>query len=245
MTARQIDSDEGLPPVRLVPCADRGRAGCAIVRRAVALAAEGVPEIKVCTPEECKPNVKAFVVAVDSSQSCRALAGLREVGVKPAIVISASEVLAKAGLVKPGVDVRGETENLAQALAGAIRDSLKTVLEEVRERREYREQMAPILDRFQKIWDALDRLPSPNGTAEPKERKRVELLGKRSRNLFTKLDELVPPVQWAEPHDLFQDALLCIAFAAEGWVCDDADRWEQNMEKARVQIRPLLRRVAP
>jgi hypothetical protein len=72
---------------------------------------------------------------------------------------------------------------------------------------------------------------------------RVDLLGKRARNLFVRFDEIVPPSEWAQEHDLFQDALLCIAYACEGWVGGGGERWERNMEKARAQAGPLLRRL--
>jgi len=101
-----------------------------------------------------------------------------------------------------------------------------------------------VMARFQGIWPKLEALPSPDGLPGHQDRRQVELLGRRSRNLFVKFDEIVPPAQWAEPHDLFQDALLCIAYACEGWVAGDAERWKQNMEKAHTQIRPLMRRLA-
>jgi hypothetical protein len=158
-------------------------------------------------------------------------------------VVSAPTVLARMGLVKPGVDVRARTEELAGALASAIRESLGEVLTRMRERRRYREEMAPIISRFDGIWGKVEALVSPNGAVSDEEKSRVELLARRSRNLFVKFDEVVPPSEWAEPHDLFQDALLCIAYACEGWISGDVERWEQNLEKARVQLQPLLRRV--
>lgn len=241
--AEALEEKAKLPPVRLVPCADRGRAGCAIVRRAVELAAAGVPEIKICAPEQCQPGGKAFVVAVDASDSCQAYAALREVGVRPGVIISAPEVLSRAGLVRPGVDVRANIEPLAEALAAAIRDSLTSVLAEVRERQRYQREMAPVLGRFRGIWSKVEAMTTPNGAPEEAERQHAELLSRRSRNLFTKFDEIVPPAQWSEPHDLFQDALLCLAYALEGWTTGDAARWERNLEKARVQVKPLLRRL--
>jgi hypothetical protein len=213
------------------------------VRRAVELVAAGNPEVKVCLPEQCQPGGKAFVVAVDASSSCQACPSLRQVGVRPAVIISAAEVLARLGLVRPGVDVCARVEELAQALAGEIRASLESVLAEVRERRRYREEMAPVMERFRGIWSKVEAMVAPNGTPEAAERQRAELLSRRSRNLFTKFDEIVPPAQWSEPHDLFQDALLCLAYALEGWTAGDAGRWEQNLEKARVQVKPLLRRL--
>ena len=128
-------------------------------------------------------------------------------------------------------------------VAEAIRASLQEVLEEVRDRRRYREEMAAVIKRFQGIWGKVEALPPPNGLPEEKAKAALDLLAKRSRNLFVRFDEVVPPSRWAEPHDLFQDALLCVAYACEGWTSGDADRWEQNLEKARVQIRPLLRRL--
>ena len=232
-------------PVIIVPCARGDQAGCEIVHRAVGLVAEQTPELVVLPPEDCPERGRRFVVAVDSCRACQASAALEACGVRPSAVISAPEVLSRRGLVRPGVDVRAEVERLSQALAEAIQESLGEVLEEVRERRRYREGMAPILQRFGGIWEAVEALsPPPNGAPSEQERKRVELLGKRSRNLFQRFDEVVPPEEdWSEPHDLFQDALLCIAYACEGWVSGDAARWEQNLEKARVQIRPLLRRL--
>ncbi len=103
--------------------------------------------------------------------------------------------------------------------------------------------MAPVMKRFHGMWGKVESLPSPNGLPEEKDRSAVELLGKRARNLFVRFDEIVPPSRWSEPHDLFQDALLCIAYATEGWAVGDAERWEQNLEKARVQVEPLLRRL--
>jgi hypothetical protein len=231
------------PVALLVPCADSGRAGCRIVRRAVEMIAAEVPEVVVATPEECRYNAKAFIVAVDSSSACQAMGELRQVGVKPSQTVSAPAILAAAGLLKPGVNPQEHLEELAQALAAGIRESLAEVLEEARRRRAYIEQMMPIVERFRAIWDRLSALPEPNGVVEHAEAQKVELLGKRARNLFTKLDEFVPPAEWSQPHDLFQDALLCIAYATEGWAAGDHDRWEQNMEKARTQIRPLLRRL--
>lgn len=227
----------------LVPCADSERAGCCIVRRAVEIVAAETPEVAVATPEECRHSAKSFIVAVDGSSVCQAMGSLREVGVKPAQVVSAPAVLAKSGLLQPGRDPKEHREELAQALAEGIRASLAKVLEETRERRRYQEEMAPILQRFHAIWDKLDALSAPNGHADAAAAQRVELLGRRARNLFVKFDEVVPPADWAEPHDLFQDALLCVAYATEGWAHGDADRWEQNLEKAKAQIRPLLRRV--
>jgi hypothetical protein len=168
---------------------------------------------------------------------------LRDCGCRPGAVVSAPSVLAQAGLVKPGVDVRARAEELAQTLASAIRDSLQTIFTEMRERRRYREEMDPIVTRFHGIWDKLTALPAPDGAAEQAEAQKVELLGRRSRNLFVKFDEILPPSEWSESHDLFQDALLCLAYATEGWAVGDADRWEQNIEKAKTQTRPLLKRL--
>ena len=230
--------------VILVPCAGSGRVGCEIVRRAVELVAAETPEVALATPEACPGQGRRFLVAVDGSSWCRATAALEACGCRPALVISAPEVLARAGLVRPGVDLRASIDELSRALAEAIRESLGEVLEEARERRRYREGMGPVLERFRGLWGSVETLgPPPNGVPAEQERRRVELLGKRCRNLFTKFDEVVPPSQWAEPHDLFQDALLCIAYACEGWVAGDAARWEQNLEKARVQVRPLMRRL--
>ncbi len=242
-----MSHDEELRPdsaeVILVPCPGSGRAGCAIAARAVELAARELPEVAVAPPEECPKGGRRFVVAVDGSSGCQASAALKDCGARPTQVLSAPEILARAGLVRPGVDVRARLPELAQVVAQAIRDSLQEVLEETRERRRYREEMTPVIKRFEGIWAKVELLPPPNGLPEEKERAAVELLAKRSRNLFVRFDEVVPPSRWAEPHDLFQDALLCIAYACEGWTSGDVARWEQNLEKARVQVEPLLRRL--
>jgi hypothetical protein len=232
------------PAVILVPCAETERAGCRIVRRAVEIVAAKAPEeVTVATPEECRGHAKPFIVAVDGSSACQAMGGLREVGMKPAQVVSAPAVLAASGLLRPGVNPKEHVEELAQALAAGIRESLARVLEETRARRRYQQEMAPVMQRFRGLWEKLEALETPNGHADPAAASRVELLGRRARNLFTKFDEVVPPAEWSEPHDLFQDALLCIAYATEGWAHGDAGRWEQNMEKAKAQLRPLLRRL--
>ena len=226
----------------LVPCAESGRAGCEIVRRAVARVAADTPEALTAESEECPGDSRKFVVAVDASHACRASAALEECGARPSAVISAPAVLAKAGLVRPGVDVRANIEGLAEALTGAIKESLGEVLEELRERNRYRDEMAPVLRRFQSMWTKVEAFPPLDGAPDESARSQVALLAKRARNLFVRFDEVVPPVRWAEPHDLFQDALLCIAFACEGYAAGDPARWRENVEKARVQIRPLLRR---
>ncbi len=227
----------------LVPCAYTDRIGCRIVQRAVELAAADTPEVATAEPADCPKGPGKFVIAVDASSACKASEELEKCGARPSATVSAPEVLAREGLVRPGVDVRGRVDELAEALADAIRESLTEVLEEVRERGRYREEMAPVMKRFQGIWGKVESLPSPNGVPEAKEQSAAELLAKRARNLFVRFDEVVPPSRWAEPHDLFQDALLCIAYASEGWAAGDSDRWEQNMEKARVQVKPLLRRL--
>jgi hypothetical protein len=226
-----------------VPCENSGHAGCEIVRRAVNLVASATPEVTAIAPDLCPRGGRNFVVAVDGSSACQASLALKRCGVRPGAIVSAPSVLAGAGLVRPGVEVRGKIEELGQALAAAINESLEAALVEARERRRYQQEMAPVIERFEGIWSKIEALPSPNGAAPPAESSRVELLAKRSRNLFVKFDEIVPPAEWAEPHDLFQDALLCIAYACEGWVAGDAGRWEQNLEKARVQVAPLLRRL--
>jgi len=230
------------PAVTLVPCADAGRAGCQIVRRAAELVGASTPAV-VRVAEECPRGTRSYVVALDSSSACRASDTLLGCGCRASAIISAPEVLARSGLLKPGLDVRAHTEELAQALAAAIRDSLVAVFAEAEARQRYREEMAPVMSRFQGIWEKLAALPSPNGAAEPAEGQKVELLGRRARNLFVKFDELMPPAEWSEPHDLFQDALLCIAYATEGWAAGDETRWEQNLEKAKAQIAPLRRRL--
>ncbi len=242
--AEQDDGNRDLHPVTLVGCAEGDNAGCEIVRRAVAMVAADTHEAAVATAEQCPRGRKTFVVAVDGCSSCQASGALRRCGVRAGAVVSAPAVLAAAGLVRPGVDVRLRLDELAEVVAAAIRESLKGALDEARERRRYREEMTPVMARFKGIWSKVQALPSPNGAAPPEERPRVELLAKRSRNLFGKFDEIVPPSAWAEPHDLFQDALLCIAYACEGWVSGDAERWEQNLEKARVQVKPLIQRVS-
>lgn len=230
--------------VILVPCA-RGRGvGCEIARRAVEAVVADTPEAAVAEAKDCPRSRRRFIVAVDGSGRCSASQVLAECGVRSTVVVSAPAVLARAGLVKPGVDVRARAEELAAALASEIEGSLREVLEEVRERQRYREEMAPVLQRFRGMWAKFEALPPPpNGGAPEADRGRVDLLGKRSRNLFVRFDEVVPPAQWAEPHDLFQDALLCIAYACEGWVAGDDERWAANLEKARVQVKPLLRRL--
>jgi glycerol uptake facilitator protein len=231
------------PTVILVPCADSGHVGCDIALRAANLLVASLEDTAIRVASECPRGTKSFVVAIDGSSACQASATLRDCGCRPGAVVSAPSVLAQAGLVKPGVDVRAHLEECASALAAAIRDSLQAVFAEMRERRRYREEMAPIISRFQGIWDKFDALPPPNGAVAGAEATRVELLGRRSRNLFVKFDEVLPPTEWSEAHDLFQDALLCIAYAVEGWVAGDTHRWEQNLEKARVQIKPLLKRL--
>jgi hypothetical protein len=231
------------PAVMLVPCAHGESVGCRIVRRAVELVADQTPEAAIAEAESCPREGRPFVVAVDASRSCQASAALRECDVRPSAVVSAPEVLARSGLVRPGVDVPARAEELANALADAIRDSLGEVLDEVRDRRRYGEEMAPILRRFDGVWKSVEALPPPNSAPSGADARPVELLGKRARNLFVKFDEVIPPARWAEAHDLFQDALLCIAYACEGWATGDIDRWEQNLEKATVQIGPLRRRL--
>ncbi len=240
----QEEKKEAGAAVILVPCARSGALGCGIARRAVELVAADTPEAVVAEAEDCPRAGGRFIVAVDGSGRCSASNVLAECRVRPAVVVSAPEVLARAGLIRPGVDPRAHEEELAAALAEAIEEALKKVLDEIRERGRYREEMAPFLQRFRGIWGKFEALPPPpNGGPPEPDRKPVELLGRRARNLFVRFDEVVPPPQWAEPHDLFQDALLCIAYACEGWASGDAARWEQNVEKARVQIHPLVRRL--
>ncbi len=231
------------PTVILVPCPDSGHIGCEIARRAADLLAASTPETVVGVASECPRGTRSFVVAIDGSSACQASATLRECGCRPGAVVSAPAVLARAGLARPGIDIRARLEECASALSSAIGESLQTVFAEMRERRRYREEMAPIVTRFNGIWDKMSALAAPNGAVDPAESAKIELLGRRARNLFVKFDEIVPPSEWSESHDLFQDALLCIAYASEGWAAGDADRWEHNMEKARVQIRPLLKRL--
>jgi len=241
--AERVSMSQVEPSVILVPCADCGRAGCRIARRAAELVVATTGEAVMRAAEQCPRGSKSFIVAVDASSLCQASAELQKLGVRAGAVVSAPEVLSRAGLVRPGVDVQARVEELAQALAGEIKASLESVLAEVRERRHYREEMAPVMERFRGIWSKVEAMAAPNGTPEAAERQRPELLSRRSRNLFAKLDEIVPPAQWSEPHDLFQDALLCLAYALEGWTAGEASRWEQNLEKARVQVKPLLRRL--
>jgi hypothetical protein len=230
--------------VIVVPCADSGRAGCEVVRRAVELVAREASEVAVASPDDCPKRGRRFVVAVDGGGACRASDALEKCGVRPSAVVSAPGVLARAGLVRPGVDVRGRMEELAAALATAVQAALGEALQEVRDRRRYRDEMAPVMRRFRPLWTKFEALPPPpDGEAAETERSPVELLGKRSRNLFARFDEVVPPTEWSEEHDLFQDALLCIAYASEGWVAGDRARFDENAEKARVQVRPLLRRL--
>jgi len=240
----EAEKKEAGAAVILVPCACGNGVGCDIARRAVELVAADTPEAALAEAEDCPRSQKRFIVAVDGSSRCSASKVLADCQVRPAVVVSAPEALARAGLVKPGVDVRARAEELAKALASEIEESLHDVLEEVRERKRYQEEMAPVLQRFRGIWGKFEALPAPpNGGPPEAEGKQVDLLGKRSRNLFVRFDEVVPPIQWAEPHDLFQDALLCIAYACEGWVAGDEERWAANLEKARVQVKPLLRRL--
>ena len=232
------------PAVVLVPCARTGHAGCEIVRKAVARVLADTPEATLAEAADCPRGVKRFILAVDGSSACRASQALADCGVRPSQVVSAPAVLAEAGLVKPGVDVRALAGRLGEALADAIRGSLAEVVAEARDRARYAEEMAPALKRFRDLWSKLEAVPAPpNGQVAEELRSRVELMGRRSRNLFTRLDEVSPPSAWAEPHDLFQDALLCIAYATEGWTAGNQERWETNLEKARVQVEPLLRRL--
>jgi hypothetical protein len=240
----EAEKKEAGAAVILVPCARGEGAGCEIARRAVELVAGDTPEAEVAEAEDCPRSARRFIVAVDGSSKCAASQVLAECKVRPAVVVSAPEVLARLGLVKPGVDVRARVEELAAALAAEMEESFEEVLEEVRERKRYLEEMTPILQRFRGMWSKFEALPPPpNGGPPAADGNRVDLLGKRSRNLFVRFDEVVPPAQWAEPHDLFQDALLCIAYACEGWVAGDEGRWAANVEKAQVQIKPLLRRL--
>jgi len=245
--ADQIAVEETMGEARsdviVVPCAASGHVGCEIARRAVELVAASTPEVAIRAAGECPRGTKSHIVAVDGSSSCRASAALQECGVRVGTVVSAPAALARAGLVRPGVDLRARTEELAQALASAVRESLREVLAQIRERRRYEEEMAPVMARFDGIWSKVEALVSPNGEVSEEEKSRIELLARRSRNLFVKFDEIVPPSEWSEPHDLFQDALLCIAYACEGWIAGDVHRWDQNLEKARVQVQPLLRRL--
>jgi hypothetical protein len=227
----------------MVPCIAKGRAGCEIVQRAVELVAEATPEAVIRAPEECPNGTKSLIVAVDASSNCQASSELARCGIKPGAVVSAPAILAKAGLVRPGMDVRANIESLARPLAAAISSSLEKWLTTARARRRYVDEMGPVLARFDGVWSKVETLPSPDGAVAEEEKSRIELLGRRARNLFVKMDEIVPPSEWSEPHDLFQDAMLCLAYATEGWAACDADRWEQNMEKARVQVQPLLRRL--
>jgi len=236
---------QNAPVVVLVPCARTGHAGCEIVRKAVARVLADTPEATLAEAADCPRGVKRFILAVDGSSACSASQTLADCGVRPSQVVSAPAVLAKAGLVRPGVAVGGLTDELGEALAGAIQESLAEVVSEARDRARYAEEMAPVLKRFRDLWAKFEAVPPPpNGQAPEALRSRLELMGRRSRNLFTRLDEVSPPSAWAEPHDLFQDALLCIAYATEGWTAGNQERWETNLEKARVQVEPLLRRLS-
>lgn len=233
------------PEILIAPCARGDRLGCRLVRRAVELVAARTPEVGVCEPADGARERGRFVVAVDGSSVCQASAALRDAGVRPGAVVSAPAAVARLGLMRPGVDVEERFEELAAALAGAIEAALGEALAQARERRRYREEMGPVLERFQGMWARVEALPPPDGRAPTPDRARVELLGKRARNLFVRFDDIAPPAEWAEPHDLFQDALLCIAYACEGWAAGNAPRWEQHLEKARAQLQPLLRRLQP
>jgi hypothetical protein len=229
--------------VVLVPCAEGERAGCRIVQRAVELVRAETPEVAVSAADTCPTAGRPFVLAVDGSQACTASEALRECGARASAVVSAPEVLSRSGLLRPGVDVPSRIDEFAELLAEAIRGSLSEVLSEIRDRRRYKAEMAPIIRRFDGIWGKVEALSAPDGVPPEEDAKRVELLGKRARNLFVRFDEVIPPARWAEPHDLFQDALLCVAYACEGWATGDAERWDQNLEKAEMQVRPLLRRL--
>ncbi len=241
--AEKVVMDPAEPAVILVPCADSGHLGCDVARRAADLLVASTPDAAIRVAPECPAKTRSFIVAIDGSSACQASTTLRDCGCRPGAVVSAPAVLARAGLMKPGTDPRTHLDELAQALAAAIRESLQGIFAEMRERRRYREEMAPVMERFRGIWDKLEALPHPNGAPDPAAQSRVELLGRRARNLFTKFDEIIPPAEWAESHDLFQDALLCLAYAAEGWAHADSGRWDHNMEKAKAQLRPLLRRL--
>ena len=92
--------------VILVPCTGSGQAGCEIVMSAVEMVAGEALEVTVAKPADCPRGTKQFVLAVDGSSRCQASAELKACGVRPAAVLSAPEILARAGLVRPGVDVR-------------------------------------------------------------------------------------------------------------------------------------------
>ncbi len=240
----KAEKEQAGAAVILVPSRRCDGVGCEIARRAVELVAAATPEAVVADAEDCPRSRKRFIVAVDGSSRCSASEVLADCGIRPAAVISAPAVLARAGLVKRGIDPRDRVGELAQEVARAIEGSLRVVLEELRDRRRYEEEMVPVLKRFRGIWTKFEALPPPpNGGPPEPDSKQAGLLGKRARNLFVRFDELVPPAQWAEPHDLFQDALLCIAYACEGWVAGDPERWSHNSEKARLQIDPLLNRL--
>src|SRR4030042_6990164 len=92
--------------------------------RAVEMVAGETREVSVGKPADCPRGTKQFVLAVDGPSRCQASAELEACGARPAAVLSAPEILARAGLVRPGVDVRARIAELAEGMAEAIRESL-------------------------------------------------------------------------------------------------------------------------
>ena len=138
---------------------------------------------------------------------------------------------------------RAATALLRLLLPEGEREFLLGDLEERwRERRQYFASVAPVLERYEKAKLILAEAGPPGASAEREGElaPRMELSRKRFRNLFAKLDEILPPGDLSTAHDLFQDALLCLSYAAGAWLEGDRGKWADFLEKAESQVRPLL-----
>jgi hypothetical protein len=232
----------GEPRFALVLCPDQGRLACRLVRQAASRVASERADTVTCEPGEPIPP-GAVPIFLDGSRECRAArqSGNSASGPVPAVYLP--EVIAAHGLACWPNDLAAWAQEATAALARAVSNELERLRASQRERRDYFNSVAPVLDRYHNLKPALAQAgPPPSLAARDSDLARpVELARKRFRNLFARLDEILPPADLSTAHDLFQDALLCLSYAAAAWLEGDPRKWSDFLEKAESQVKPLLK----
>ncbi|NIM04464.1 MAG: hypothetical protein GTO55_01050 [Armatimonadetes bacterium] len=228
----------------LVPCAPGKRKSCDLLREALQQVTDGRPELQILEADSEELSSDECILALDSSPHCRASEILKSRRIKVAGALSVTELLASRRILDPGKPVESQWPQLLEGLVQALNEETDKALTLRREEAAYFKEMGPVVGRYLKETSAVEKagppsaeLPSPS----EKSQERLGLAANRFRNLFMRLDEIIPPPPLATLHDVFQDACMCMTYALQHWEREEWKKALEYLEQASHQAGPMLR----
>jgi len=228
----------------LVPCAAGKRKACDLLREALQRLTDGRPDLQILEADSAELTGERPLLALDSSRECRASEALKSRRIKPLASLYLPDLIASRRLLDPAQPIASQWPRLRDGLVVIIAEEAEKILSLQREEAAYFEEMLPVVRRYQKEANLVEKAgpPSEQIPSPPEaKRERLALAANRFRNLFMRCDEITPPAALATTHDIFQDACMCLTYALQHWERGEWQKAAEYLEQASHQAGPLLR----